>query len=136
MTGLFEPSMKSNSRIIAVVAAVAALAAAGCSSYSSPKASKSIEQVMDEGFKGKESLNARVAKGQGTDADHKLLAELVLQLTLNKPPQGDLASWVEKTTALNNAAIALAAGKPGALDAYKAAVNCKACHSVHKPEKK
>jgi hypothetical protein len=125
--------MNSNLRITIAVAA-AALVAAGCSSYSTAKPSKSIEQVMEEGFEGKASLNAKVMKGQGTDADHKLLAELVLQLTLNKPPQGDLASWVEKTTALNNAAIALAAGKPGALDAYKAAVNCKACHSVHKPD--
>ena len=34
--------------------------------------------------------------------------------------------------ALQAAADSLVAGKPGALDGFKTAVNCKACHSVHK----
>ena len=119
---------------VTLLSGVALLAATGCSSMSS-KPTKTVEQVMEEGFEGKESLNARVTKGQGTPAEIAHLAELVAQLALNKPPQGDLASWTEKTVALNKAAADLVAGKPGAMDAYKAAVNCKACHSVHKPEK-
>jgi hypothetical protein len=119
---------------VTLLSGVALLATTGCSSMSS-KPTKTVEQVMEEGFEGQESLNARVTKGQGTPAEIAHLAELVAQLALNKPPQGDLASWTEKTVALNKAAADLVAGKPGAMDAYKAAANCKACHSVHKPEK-
>jgi hypothetical protein len=110
----------------------AALAIVGCST--APKAAKSIEQVMEEGFEGKESLCAKVSKGQGSAQDLETMVGLTYQLTLNTPPKGDLASWTEKTTALHAAAKALAAGAPGAADQWKSAVNCKACHSVHKPD--
>jgi hypothetical protein len=117
-----------------LVAGTAALFVAGCATQ--PKPSKSVEQVMEEGFEGKESLCARVSSGAGSKADLATLADLTYQLTLSKPPQGDLQSWTEKTTALHAAAKALVAGQPGALDGWKAASNCKACHSVHKPAKK
>lgn len=87
---------------------------------------------MEDGFKGKESLSARIVKGQGNDADFKKMAMLTRELALNKPDKGDLASWTEKTQALRAAAESLVAGKPGAVDGFKSAVNCKACHSVHK----
>lgn len=118
-----------------LAAAAVALVAAGCASTSSAsKPSLSIEQIMEDGFKGKESLSARISKGQGNEADFKKMASLTKELALNKPPKGDLAGWTEKTKALQAAAEALAAGKPGALDGFKTAVNCKACHSVHKPD--
>ena len=124
------------STISSLLAATAvALVAAGCASTSSAsKPSLSIEQIMEDGFKGKESLSARISKGQGNDADFKKMAFLTKELALNKPPKGDLTSWTEKTQALQSAAESLAAGKPGALDGFKTAVNCKACHSVHKPD--
>ena len=117
--------------VIATIA-VAALAMAGCATKS--KASKTIEQVMDEGFKGKGSLSAKVSKGEGSAKDIETMVGLTYQLTLNTPPKGDLRSWTEKTTALHAAAKALAAGNPGAADQWKSAVNCKACHSIHKPD--
>lgn len=116
-----------------VVLAVAAAFAAGCAG-AKVKPSKTIEQVMEEGFKGKESLCAKVSKGEGSAADLQTMVDLTYQLTLSEPPKGDLASWTAKTTALHAAAKSLAAGKPGAMDAWKEAVNCKACHSVHKPD--
>jgi len=116
------------------LAAVLIAAVSGCTSTSAPKPALSIEQIMEDGFKGKESLSARISKGQGNDADFKKMAYLTKELALNKPSKGDLASWTEKTTALQAAAESLAAGKPGALDGFKTAVNCKACHSVHKPD--
>jgi hypothetical protein len=119
-----------NIRLIAVLGVAAIAVAAGCATGT--KATKSIEQVMDEGFKGKESLSARVSKGQGSAADLKTMTELTYQLTLSTPPKGDLQSWKEKTAALHAAAKGLASGAPGAADAWKTAVNCKACHSVHK----
>lgn len=119
-----------------VAIAALTLVAAGCASSSSSatKPSLSIEHIMEDGFKGKESLSARIAKGQGTAEDFKKMAFLTKELALNQPPKGDLASWTEKTRALKAAADDLVAGKAGAIDAYKSAVNCKACHSVHKPD--
>jgi hypothetical protein len=119
--------------LISATALTALLVAAGCASYGS-KASKSVEQVMESGFEGKESLAAKINKGEGSAADFATMAALTRELTLNKPPKGDLESWAAKTTALNLAAADLAAGKPGALDAFKSAVNCKACHTAHKPD--
>ena len=118
-------------KLLAVSLATAAFAA-GCATK--PKPAQTIEQVMETGFKGKESLCARVSKGEGNATDHKTMVDLTYQLTLNTPPKGDLKSWMEKTTALHAAAQSLAANQPGAMDAWKAAVNCKACHSLHKPD--
>lgn len=126
--------MKSPTHTLLAVAVLAALAAGCASTASQSKPSLSIEQIMEDGFKGKESLSARISKGQGNEADFKKMAFLTKELALNKAPKGDLASWTEKTKALQAAAESLAAGKPGALDGFKSAVNCKACHSVHKPD--
>lgn len=116
------------------IALLTALAAGCTSSSSQPKPSLSIEHIMEDGFKGKESLSARIVKGQGNAEDFKKMAFLTKELALNPPPKGDLASWTEKTKALKAAADNLVAGKPGAVDGFKSAVNCKACHSVHKPD--
>lgn len=53
-----------------------------------------------------------------------------------KPPQGEDKSWADKTAALVAAAAALDKGEAGAVDKYKAAVNCKSCHDVHRPAAK
>lgn len=42
--------------------------------------------------------------------------------------------WKDKTAELYAAAQLLEKGEAGAVAKYKDAVNCKACHSVHKPE--
>lgn len=120
-------------RILVSVAVAVAAVVAGCSTLSS-KPKYTTEQIMEQGFKGKESPAARVGRGEGTAADFKLLAELTASLPLNAPPKGDAASWKEKSTALAKAGKDLAAGKAGALEAWKAASNCKACHSAHKPD--
>ena len=120
-------------RILVSVAVAVAAVVAGCSTFSS-KPKYTTEQIMEQGFKGKESPAARVGRGEGTAADFKLLAELTASLPLNAPPKGDAASWKEKSTALAKAGKDLAAGKVGALEAWKAASNCKACHSAHKPD--
>lgn len=119
-------------RIVATVALAAAAVVAGCSIHAKPD--KKTKQVMEEGFKGKDSMSARIAQGQGSDADFLKMVELTRQLALNRPPKGDLLSWRNKTDALYAAAVNLTAHKPGAVDAWKAAVNCKECHSVHKPD--
>ena len=136
----FHPSLISETPVNRLTLSPVVLAAAliavvsGCTSTatSAAKPSMSVEQIMEDGFEGKESLSARISKGQGNEADFKKMAMLTKELALNKPSKGDLASWTEKTQALQAAADSLVAGKPGALDGFKSAVNCKACHSVHK----
>ena len=95
---------------------------------------KSAKDVMQAGNKGKDSLWAKVTGGKGTDDDVKKLAELYEALSMAKPPQGDEKSWTTKTTALAAAAKDLVDKKAGALEKLKAAGDCKACHSVHKPK--
>ena len=106
--------------------------AASCST--TPKPELTSEQIMEEGFKGKTSLAARLTDNMGTQADKMRMVYLTQQLALNQPPKGDLASWTEKTTALNLAAVALEKNSPDALVTWKAAVDCKSCHTAHKPD--
>ena len=48
------------------------------------------------------------------------------------PTKGDAESWKEKTGALVDAAKAVEEGKEGATKDLKKAMDCKACHTVHK----
>ena len=89
---------------------------------------------MNEGFKGKTSIAAQMSDNFATEAQKMRMVYLTQQLALNQPPQGSQDSWVEKTTALNQAAVLEESGAPGALEAWKSASDCKACHSVHKPK--
>ncbi len=120
---------------ILTVAGAALLTAGFLSLHAADKPKHSIKEVMEQGFKGKTSAAARVGKGEGTKDDFKLLAELTRDLPLNTPEMGDAKAWKTKTTALAAAAKALADGKAGALEQWKEAANCKACHTDHKPEK-
>jgi hypothetical protein len=95
---------------------------------------KSVKDVMQTANKGKDSLWAKVTAGKGTDEDSKKLADLYEALTKAKPPQGDEKSWTAKTSTLAAAAKDLVDKKPGAMDKLKAAGDCKACHSLHKPK--
>jgi len=120
---------------ILTVAVTALLSAGFLTLQAADKPKHSIKEVMEQGFKGKTSAAARVGKGEGTKDDFKLLAELTRDLPLNTPEMGDAKAWKTKATALATAAKALADGKVGALEQWKEAANCKACHTDHKPEK-
>ena len=117
-----------------VVGAVAAASLAPLTLWAAPKPKYTTKEIMEAIHKGKESLGKKVADGSGTPADFKKMVEYYTSLPLNDPPQGDVAVWKKKATALLLSAKALEAGKPGALDQYKEAVNCKACHSEFKPK--
>lgn len=119
-----------------LTAAVTILLSAGfLTLHSADKPKHSIKEVMEQGFKGKTSAAARVGKSEGTKDDFKLLAELTRDLPLNTPEMGDAKAWRSKAIALAAAAKALGDGKAGALEQWKEAANCKACHTDHKPEK-
>lgn len=95
-----------------------------------------IKEVMKTLHKGDDSIGKKVTKGQGTQADYDKMVEYYSALPLNDPPRGDKESWHAKTAALLKSAKDLQAGKPGALEAYKHAADCKACHTEHKPPQK
>lgn len=108
------------------------LVAAGCSSRSKP--SLTIAEIMDEGFKGRTSMASRLSENMGTEADKMRMAYLTQQLALNAPPKGDVDHWVKKTSELNRAAVALESNRPEGLALWRAASDCKQCHSIHKPD--
>lgn len=93
------------------------------------------EEIMKALHKGDDAVGKRVSKGQGTKEDFAKMVEYYPSLPLNKPQKGDVAAWKEKANAVVAAAKALKAGEDGALERYKKAINCKACHSEHREDK-
>jgi hypothetical protein len=98
------------------------------------KEPKDIHDVMEWTHKGKESMAAKVRDGKGTPDEINTLLRFYKFMATQKPPQGDEAGWKTKTAALVAAAEKLKKGDAGAAEAYKTAVNCKACHDAHKPK--
>ena len=116
-----------------------ALALAGAASVPLLRAAEAkpkytTKEVMKALHKGQDNIAKHVSQGHGTKEEIDKLVEYYASLPLNEPAKGDKASWTAKSTALLKAAQDLKAGKPNALAGYKQAVNCKACHSVHRPD--
>lgn len=84
--------------------------------------------------KGTDPVCKKAADGHASKDELTKLVAGYKMMTTAKPPKGELASWKEKTTKVLAAAEALKAGKADAAAKYKEAVNCKACHSAHKPD--
>jgi hypothetical protein len=97
---------------------------------------ENTKDVMKLAHKGEDSISKRVSEGKGTDEEIKLLLSYYKLMAREEPPRGSKESWHEKTAALVKATEALSNHQAGAVQMYKEAVNCKACHSQHKPEKK
>jgi hypothetical protein len=96
---------------------------------------KTAKEIMNAANKGKDSLLTKVLSGKSTDDENKKLVEYYDALAaIAKPPQGDEAGWKTKTAALAAAVHEVAEKKDGAVAKLKAASECKACHSVHKPK--
>lgn len=96
-----------------------------------------IEKVMEKYHKapkGQDPVCKKVINGAASKEEIAGMVKAYATLCAAKPPKGDEASWKEKTGALLKAAQDLQAGKAGAVDAYKAAVNCKVCHSAHRAD--
>jgi len=92
-----------------------------------------IKEVMKEIHKGDDNIGKRAVKGQASKDDINKMVEYYASLPLNDPPRGDKESWLAKTTALVKASQELKAGSASAVEHYKQAANCKACHEAHKP---
>lgn len=84
--------------------------------------------------KGTDPVCKRAIDGKASKEELKKLVEGYALMAKTKAPKGDAASWKEKTTALLEASKSLQKGDADGAAKYKEAVNCKACHSVHKPD--
>jgi hypothetical protein len=130
--------MKQNTFAMTTISAIALLSS-GLLAFQTRAADadetaiKKFMKTYHKAPKGVDPVCKRAADGKAS-ADE--LAKLVAGYNLmanSKAPKGDDASWKEKTAKLLAAAQGLQKGEPEAVSKYKDAVNCKACHSVHKP---
>jgi cytochrome c556 len=94
---------------------------------------KQVMKIYHKAPKGVDPVCKKASDGKATPEELKKLVAGYMVLTKAKPPKGDEASWKEKTSKLLAATQSLEKGVPGAVTQYKEAVNCKACHSVHRP---
>lgn len=99
-----------------------------------PDKPKSISDVMVSTHKGRESLVNRVRNGNGTAADIDLLLLQYKFVAKQEPPKGDKDEWVKKTKALVDTTTALKVNREAALEKFKEASNCKACHDEHRSD--
>ena len=95
----------------------------------------SISDIMDKHHKGKEAPVQTILAGK---ADEALLKQFVAYyefMGTQKPPVGDEAKWKEKNAKAVAALKEAIEKKATAAESVKAALNCKACHTDHKPKK-
>ena len=92
---------------------------------------RSIKEVMK--IAQKDKLANKVIAGEASDEEKKLLLDVFISLLESEPPKGDMESWRRLAGGAALAAAKVVVGREGAADQLKAANNCKACHSVHKP---
>lgn len=90
-----------------------------------------IKTAMKQYHKGDTALCKKVGT-TATDAELATLLKAYQDMCAATPPKGDKAAWVTKCQALIGAVKKVQAKDPAGAAAYKAAVNCKACHTDHK----
>ncbi|MBL9143690.1 MAG: hypothetical protein JNM99_08385 [Verrucomicrobiaceae bacterium] len=91
-----------------------------------------IEEAMKKFHKGDTAPCKKVAAGTASDAELADILKSYQAMCGAKPPKGTQASWTEKCQALIAAVKQLQAKDASGAAAFKKAVNCKACHEVHK----
>jgi hypothetical protein len=82
---------------------------------------------------GTDTITKKASDGKATPEELKELVAGYTAMTKAKPVKGDQASWTEKTTKLLAAAQSLQKGEADGITKYKEAVNCRACHTLHRP---
>ncbi len=95
---------------------------------------KEFMKLYHKAPKGTDPVCKKAVDGKASKAELTQLVAGYKAMCSAKPPKGDDASWKEKTEKLLAAAQALQSGAPDGAAKYKEAVNCKACHSAHKPD--
>jgi hypothetical protein len=92
-----------------------------------------IKEVMTKAHGKKNNLVKKLAQGTATDEDKRNLIEYYEALTKNEPPRGELKDWKERTEELLAAARVAVKGDKNDFPRLRKAVDCDACHNVHKP---
>ncbi len=86
--------------------------------------------------KGTDPVCKKASEGLASKEEIKGMLAAYTAMAAAKPSQGDEAKWKKLCADLVTATSALDKGEAGAADKFKAAVNCKACHSEFKPTAK
>ena len=89
-----------------------------------------IKEVMAKAHKNK--LYDKVARGDASAEEKKMLLDLYVALAENEPPKGDSKAWKAHTKVLVEAAKAAVEDKEGSGEALRKAANCGACHNAHR----
>jgi len=94
---------------------------------------KEVMKTCNKAPKGTDTLGKKVIEQKATPEEIAKLVAEYKKLMSTTPPKGDAADWKKKTTRIYEAAKKLQSD-PSAVADFKEAVNCKACHSLHKPQ--
>jgi hypothetical protein len=92
------------------------------------KADGPISDAMKKYHKGETSTVKKIGEGEGSSSDISSLLSAYQAMAAAKPQKGTPLSWEQKTGAV----IEALKGMPATKGKFKMAVNCKACHDVHK----
>jgi len=98
-----------------------------------------ITKAMDlahKAPKGEKKICEKIVGGTATEAEVKSALDAYKAMADCKPPRGEQAEFKAAVAKLVGATEDVLAKKDGAAAGYKAAVNCKECHSKFKPEEK
>lgn len=91
-----------------------------------------VKTIMKQHFKPDDGIAKKAGAGTATDAELATLLKACQDMLAIAPPKGDKAAYVTKTQALLDAVKKVQAKDAAGPAAYKAAVNCKTCHTDHK----
>lgn len=91
-----------------------------------------IKTIMKRDFKPDDGIAKKAGAGTATDAELATLLKACQDMAAATPPKGDKAAWTTKSQALIDAVKKVQAKDAAGPAAYKAASNCKACHTDHK----
>ncbi len=135
------PNMKETTKTALRATAVLAVAFGLCVTGLTAADAKSnpIKEAMKKynaAPKGTDPVCKKASEGKASKEEIKGMLAAYTAMAAAKPPQGDAAKWKQLCDALVAATAALDKGEAGAADKFKAAVNCKACHTDFKPAKK
>lgn len=91
-----------------------------------------IADAMKDYHKGETSVSKHVGAGDASASDINAILKAYQDMAKATPPKGTAASWKQKVDELIKAVNGIKSGDKSATSAYKKAVNCKACHDVHR----
>jgi hypothetical protein len=95
-------------------------------------ADEAIKSAMKKYHKGEESLSKKVGAGEASPGELSDILKSYEAMAKATPPKGATTSWDTKTQALIDAVKGLQKGDASSKGKFKLAVNCKACHDIHK----